>query len=48
MLAPNVVNSYFFLIFWFVLVLGVAINLVALLLAALSYIFTLGKFLEGN
>ena len=43
-LAPNVVNSYFFLIFWFVLILGLVVNVVSLLFAMVSYLFTLGRW----
>ena len=42
-LAPNVVNSYFFLIFWFVLVLGLIVNAFGLLFSIIAHSFTLGK-----
>merc|ERR1711937_753537 len=41
-LAPNVVNSYFFLIYWFVLVLGLAVNGFAVIFTTTSHLFTLG------
>ncbi|XP_063693259.1 innexin inx2-like [Bolinopsis microptera] len=43
-LAPNVVNSYFFLIFWFVLVLALIVNAFAVLFSTTSHLFTLGRW----
>ena len=42
-LAPNVVNSYFFIIFWFLLIISLVANLFSVLFTTTSYLFTLGK-----
>lgn len=43
-LAPNVVNSYFFLIFWFILVLGLLANAFSVLFTTTIHLFTLGRW----
>ena len=44
-LAPNVVNSYFFLIFWFYLVIGLFVNAFGTLVSTTSHLFTLGRYI---
>ena len=43
-LAPNVVIQYFFLIFWFLLMMALVVNIFSLLFTTSGMLFTLGQY----